>query len=101
MSQKAMQALLNIVDWYASPIGTFIKMFSREKPLDVLPMFAMDKLIMQEDAYHISTGLSIGLHRRKKAPLPSLPLRIRLHEIQSYKTTQEEEGTIAFSSFAD
>lgn len=68
MSQEEMHALLNFVDWYSSPGGTFIKMFGGEKPLNFLPRYATDKLVMQEVAYHISTGLSVGLHRRKKEP---------------------------------
>jgi len=68
MSQAMMATLVNIANWYASPLGTFIRMYNVEKTLHVLPMFAMDKLIMQEVAYHISTGLSTRLHMKKKAP---------------------------------
>jgi len=46
MSQEVMQALLNIANWYASPDGTFIKMFGAKKPLHELPRFSMDKLVM-------------------------------------------------------
>lgn len=69
-----MEALLNIVDWYASPDGIFIKMYNEEKPLHVFPRFFTNKLVMQEVAYHILTGLSTGFHRKKKAPWPMLPL---------------------------
>ena len=64
MSHEAMEVILNIAYWYASLGGTFIRVFGREKPLHVLPRFSMDKLVMQEVSYHISTGLSAGLHRR-------------------------------------
>ena len=33
MSQAAIEALVNIVDWYASPNHTFIGMFGGDKPL--------------------------------------------------------------------
>lgn len=56
MSLEVMEALINIVDWYASSSGKFIRMFGGEKPLHVLPRFATDKLVMQEVAYHISIG---------------------------------------------
>ena len=46
MSQVAMEALLNITDWYASIEGTFIRMYNTEKSLHVLPRFSTDKLVM-------------------------------------------------------
>ena len=48
MSKETMEALIDIVDWYASPLGTFIWMYSVEKPPHVLPKFSLDKLIMRE-----------------------------------------------------
>ena len=68
MSQAAMEALIEIAGWYASPLGTFIWMYITEKPPHVLLKFSMDKLVMQEVSYHISIGLSARLHRKKKAP---------------------------------
>lgn len=74
MSMETMEALIDIADWYASPFGTFICMYSMEKPHHVLPKFAMDKLVMQEKSYHTSARLSARLHRKRKAPWPTLPL---------------------------
>lgn len=65
---------MNIAYWYASPNGNFIRMYSVEKALHVLLRFSTDNLAMQEVAYHISRWLSSGLHRKKKAPWPMLPL---------------------------
>ena len=80
-----MEALVDIANWYASPSGTFIRMFSTKNPLHVLPKFSLDILIMQEVAYHISVGLTTRLHRKKKAPLPALLLLIGLYEIRGIK----------------
>lgn len=85
MFEEVMEAILNIVNWYASRSGTLIRVFGREKPMHVLPTCTMDKLVMQEAAYHLSTGLSAGLHRKKKSPWTTLPLRIGLYEIKSLK----------------
>ena len=41
MSNEAMEALIGIVDWYASPSGTFIWMYNAKKPPHVLPKFAL------------------------------------------------------------
>jgi len=73
MSKATMEALIDIADWYASPFGTFIWMYSVEKPTHVLSKFSMDKLVMLEVAYHISAKISTRLHRKKKAPWPTLP----------------------------
>lgn len=62
MSKEATEALIGIADWYVSLSGTFIRMFSMEKPQYVLPKFSLDILFMQEVAYHISTGLTARLH---------------------------------------
>lgn len=46
MSKAAMDALIDIADWYASLSGTFIQMYSVEKPSHVPPKFSLDKLVM-------------------------------------------------------
>ena len=46
MSKATMEALINIADWYASQLDTFIQMYSVEKPLHVLLKFALDVLLM-------------------------------------------------------
>ena len=65
-------------------------MFSAEKPPHVLPKLALDMLVMQEVAYHISTGLTTRLEQKKKEPWPTLPLRIGLYEIWSIKQEDVE-----------
>jgi len=65
-----MEAIIDMANWYASRGGTFITMFSGEKPLHVLPIYATDKLIMQEVSYNLAIGLLVGLHRKKKSPWP-------------------------------
>jgi len=91
--------LVDIVDWYASPLGTFIWMYSEEKPPHVLPKFSMDKLVMQELLYRISTGFSARLHRKKKAPWPTLPLRISLYKIRNLKHANVEKEEFKIFTF--
>lgn len=93
MSKASMEAPIDIEDWYASPFGTFIWMYSTEKPPDVLPKFSTNKLVMQEVSSHISVGLSARIHRIKKAPWPTLPLWIRLYEIKNlnHENVEREE----------
>lgn len=91
MSKAAMEALLDIADWYASLSRTFIYIYNMEKPLNVLSNFALDKLVMQEVSCRILTGLSAKLHRKKKAPWLTLPLWIRLYEIHKHAYVKVEE----------
>lgn len=60
-------------------------MFGGYKPPHVLPRYATEKLITQEVSYHLATGLSLALHRKKKAPWPTLPLHIGLYKINNLK----------------
>ena len=46
MSKATMEALIDIVDWYASPSDTFIRMYNMEKPPHVLSKFDFEKLVM-------------------------------------------------------
>ena len=65
-------------------------MFGGEKPLHVLPRYATNKLVMQEVSYHLATRLSATLHRKKKSPWPTLPLKIGLYEIKNLKVMDDE-----------
>lgn len=94
MFQEETEVILNITDWYASPGGTFIRVFGEEKPPHVLLRYATYKLVMQEVTYHLSIGLSVGLHRKKKAPWPTLPLWIRLYKINILKDRDDEAKKI-------
>lgn len=47
MSPTAMEAILEIADWFASLDGTFLRMFGREKLSHVLPRYVTDKLIIK------------------------------------------------------
>jgi len=79
-----MEALIDIVDCYASPFGSFIWMYNEDKFLHVLLKFGMDKIVMQEVWYHILGGLSTRLHQKnKKEHWPTLLLQIWLYGIQN------------------
>lgn len=62
MSNAEMEALIDIAYWYASPSGTFIRMYIIDKTPHVVSNLSLDKLFMQEVSYHISAGLSSRLH---------------------------------------
>lgn len=85
MSQAIMEVMLDITNWYASPDGTFISMYIMDKASHAFLRFSIDKLIMEEVAYHISIGLLARLDRNKKASWPILPMWIGLYVIGSLK----------------
>lgn len=72
MSRGAMETIMDIAYWYASPSGTYLRVFGGEKPPHFLPMYATDKIVMQEVSYQLAIGLLVALHMNKKAP--SCPL---------------------------
>jgi len=74
--EKQWRVIVDIAYWYASPGGTFLRVFGRKKPLHVLPRYVTDKLVMQEVSCHLTIGLSTDLHRKVKEPWPTLPLQI-------------------------
>jgi len=61
--------------------------------------FSIDKLFMKEVAYHISTGLSTRLHRKKKASRPVLHLNIGLYAIQYLKEVDAKPKDFKKSNF--
>lgn len=48
MSKEVIEALIGIANWYASLFDSFIRMFTTEKPLHVLPKFPLDVLVMRK-----------------------------------------------------
>ena len=94
-----MEVIVEIIDWYSSPGGTFIRVFVRENPLHVLPRYAIAKMIMQEVAYHLTTWLLATLHKKKKSPWPTLPLHIRLYDIKNLKFANVEVKEIVRFEF--
>lgn len=75
-------------------------MFGMEKPPHELPRFSIDKLIMKEVAYHISTVLSTRIHNRNKEPWPTLPLRTELYEIRTLIDVDVEISDLENFGFA-
>ncbi len=49
-----------------------------------------NKVVHQEVAYQLNKGLSRLLHKGKKVPWPTFPLRIILYEMKSHKTRDEK-----------
>jgi len=58
MSHEEMEEISKFIDWFSSPYSTYFKEFGSSKSSHMLPSYATDKLVMQEVAYHLSTGLS-------------------------------------------
>jgi len=94
MSHGAMEPVLEIANWFASPDGTFLRAFSGQKLPHILSRYAINKLVMQEVSYHLSIGLSIALHRKKKTPCLTLPMQIGLYEIKNLKVVKTKGKVI-------
>lgn len=99
-SRMKMEAIREILDWFSSLNGTFLRVFSGEKLLHVFPRYSIDKLIMQEVSYHLTIGLSASLHKKKKAPWPTIPMKIGLYEMKNLKVVDIEGKAIEMFSFS-
>jgi len=99
MSRGAMEVVSEIIDWFASPDGTFLRVFDGQNSSHILARYATDNLSMQKVSYYLSTGLSAALHRRKKAPWLTLPMQIGLYEIKNPKVVDTEGKAIKKFAF--
>lgn len=90
MSRGEMEVIAYIAYWYASPDGTFLRLFSREKSWHDLPKYSMYKIVMEEVSYHLPTWFSTLFHRKNKEPWPTIPLQIGLYKIKNFKVTDTE-----------
>jgi len=98
MSQGAMEAITKITDWYFWEVGTFFRVFSEENPLHILPRYATDILMMKKLSYYLATGLLAYLHKKKRRPWPTLPLK-GLYEIKNLKVVDVEGKEIVRFAF--
>ena len=94
-----MEVVSELVDLFASSNDTFLRVFGGQKSPHLLSRYAIDKLVMQEVAYHLSAGLLGVLHRKKKAHWPVLPLQIGLCEIKNLKVADIEGKDIEKFAF--
>ena len=67
MSHKAMSVVSEVVDWFTSRDGTHLKVFGFQKQSHLLLRYAINKIVIQQVAYHLVIGLSVMLQRKKKA----------------------------------
>jgi len=67
ISDKVRQYLAYTKDWFTSPDGTFIRVFSAYRSLHLLPLFVTDKVVTQEVNYQLATRLSRFLYKVKKS----------------------------------
>jgi len=99
MPHGVMEVVSEIKAWFSSLDGTFLRLFGNKKSPHILPRYATDKHVMLEVSYHLSTGLSAALHRKKKTPWPTLPMKIGLYKIKNLKVADTEGKVIKKFSF--
>jgi len=64
-----MQEVRKIMDWYVLEHRTYIKIYGSTKPPHFFPRFVLDKLVLQEVAYHtLVHRVGAALTRDKKLP---------------------------------
>jgi hypothetical protein len=102
MTEKAMQLISTIGDWYVTENGTYIRVFGATKAPHLLPKLIPDKLAIQEVAYQtLLRGVGASLARDKKAPWPALPLYIGYYGLGNVKAAREEGEALASYHFGE
>ena len=100
MSPTKMEAILDIANWFASSNGTFLRVFNREISPHAFPRYVNNKIFMQGVSYHLATGLSAVLHRKKKASWLTLPMKIGFYEIKNLKVSDTKGKAINNFAFS-
>jgi hypothetical protein len=86
MSEKAIEAISEVGDWYVIDKGTYIRVFRAIKAPHVLPKFISDKLALQEVAYQTFVhGVGASLARDKKSLWPPLPFHVGSYGFKDVK----------------
>lgn len=90
MFKRAKEKIIRVADQFPIQEGTFIRFFGSYKPPHALPKFVIDKLMLQEVCYQMTTGLSKTLNKGKKKPQPSLPLTTGAYTIDIFQEVEVE-----------
>lgn len=73
MTNQVKESMQDIVDWFTTPEGTYIRCFGCRVSPHFMPQYVTNKVVLQEVAYQLDKGFSRVLHRRKKYPWPTFP----------------------------
>jgi DNA segregation ATPase FtsK/SpoIIIE-like protein len=102
MSEKAMEAISEIDDWFVLENETYIRIYGSTKPPHVLPKFVPDKLVLQEVAYHtLVHGVGASLSKYKKLSWPPLPFYVGSYSFKNSKEAHAEAEALATFHFGE
>ena len=92
-----MQTITRVASWFPITHSTFIRVFGSFKAPHALHEFVINKLLLQEVFYQMTSGFSKVLIKGKKNPWPSLPLTISAYMVRDLKEVEvEAEETKGF-----
>lgn len=100
MSREEMNSLMEVLDLFYPPHGTYLRVFGCKKPSHLLLRHATKKLVMQEVSYHLVIGLYVVLQRRKKESWPTFPLQVGFYEIENLKVVDVEAQELESIKFS-
>lgn len=85
MTNQVKEASHDITDWFAALESTYIICFICQISPYLMPCYVTNKVVLQEVSYQLNKGSSRVIHRRKKAPCPTFPLRIGKYKLKNLK----------------
>lgn len=90
MSREAMDVVTKLAEQFASPDGTYLRVFGYQNSSPLLLKYATDILVRWEILYHLSIGLLVVFQRKKKAPWHTLPFPVGSYESMILKGSETE-----------
>ena len=85
VSPKGQNIVKEYGDWYMTPDGVYIRIFSSTKPPHCLTHLVLDTLLLQEIACQTYVnGVVASLHQNKKGIWPSFPLSTKVCKIEKF-----------------
>ena len=90
MSWRARETLSQVAHWFPFAKYTFIRVFGSFRAPHAMPHFVIDRILMQEVCFQMSSGFSRVLSKGKKKPWPALPLTIGAYTVKYFREVEAE-----------
>jgi hypothetical protein len=102
MTDKEMEVIRRIGDWYLMEHDTYIRVYGAMKPPHLLPQFVPDNIVLQEVSYQtIIHGVGECYIESKRKFGHHLPLYVGNYFFENTKQAQAEVNTLLSYHFRE
>jgi hypothetical protein len=97
-----MEVVSEIDDWFVRENETYIRIYGSTKPPPIVPKFVLDKLVLQEVAYHtLVHGFGASISKYKKLAWPPLPFYLGSYNFKNSKEAHAEAEALETFHFRE